>query len=334
MIKLKKFLLLLISVFIFACGGGEEEPSDQPNTKPSASQQPALSLVAMPDFSPDSAYAFIARQVSFGPRIPNSPEHQIAGDWLIDKLGSYTDTVFVQAFSKKAWDGEVLYGRNIIGSFNPNATDRIMLSAHWDTRPQADMDPMDRNAQMDGANDGASGVGVLIEIARVLSSENFDLGVDIIFWDLEDYGASGVADSYCYGSQHWSNNHHIPGYDAHYGILLDMVGSKGATFRRETYSTEYAYDLVNVVWQLAGKMGHSEFVQLNTTTPIIDDHYYLNSMAGIPTVNIIDYREMSFAPTWHTRDDNMMNIDKEVLRAAGETTLQVVYQEIAGKPVI
>lgn len=324
--------VLFLALILWGCPNGEE-PQEGPN-KPPSNNQPSLSLVPMPNFSPDSAYAFIEQQVAFGPRIPNTTAHLAAGNWLIDKLGIYTDTVFIQPLNIKAWNGEMLKGKNIIGSFNPDAERRIMLSAHWDTRPEADMDPLDRSASLDGANDGASGVAVLIEIARILAEENFDLGVDIVLWDLEDYGVSGYPDSYCLGSQYWSNNKHVAGYKAKYGILLDMVGAKGATFRREVHSTEYAYNLVNQVWAIAAKMGHSEFVQQQTNTPIIDDHYYINSMAGIPTIDIIDYREMSFAPTWHTQDDNLMNIDKESLRAAGETVLQVVYQEIAGNQVI
>ncbi len=331
--KLKQTLVLsFIAIFFFACDS-EKKPDENLTPAVNNTTSSTFKLVSMPKFVPDSAYYFIEKQVNFGPRIPNTNAAQQAGDWLIEKMASYADTVYVQSFSVRAWNGDNLTGRNIIASFNPDAERRIMLSAHWDTRPSADMDPDDRNAEMDGANDGASGVGVLIEIGRLLVDQEFNIGIDIAFWDIEDYGASGIPDSYCYGSQHWSANPHLEGYKAEYGILLDMVGAKGAQFRRETHSTEYAYELVNQVWMIAGKLGHSEFTQLGTSTPIVDDHYYINIIAGIPTIDIIDYREYGFAPSWHTTDDNLQGIDKEVLRAAGETVLQVVFQEINEQPV-
>ena len=236
------------------------------------------------DFNVDSAYIYIAQQVALGPRVPNTPAHKACADYLIEKMHGFCDTLIVQDFTVKAYNGTLLNGKNIIGSFRPELTSRILLGAHWDSRPYADHDPnpANRRTPIDGANDGASGIGVLMEIARQLSLKNPEIGVDIIFFDVEDYGApqddenSYQGEFWCLGSQYWAKNQHIQNYKARYGILLDMVGGKNAVFTREGTSNYFAPDILNKVWNIAMKLGYTAYFKNIETPPITDDHLYIN----------------------------------------------------------
>ena len=193
-----------VALVFISCNG-----CDSSSNKPSTPTPPSTVMVQVntPKFNTDSAFAFVKQQVDFGPRIPNTKAHVECGNWMIDKLKEFADTVIVQSFQVRAFDGKVLNSRNIVGSFHPDLGNRIILCAHWDTRPFADQDTQRKNEPIDGANDGASGVGVLLEVARQLSIANPNLGVDIILFDVEDYGQPDdsefptMEDSYCLGSQ-------------------------------------------------------------------------------------------------------------------------------------
>ncbi|MDR1459271.1 MAG: M28 family peptidase [Bacteroidales bacterium] len=294
--------------------------------------------IQTPDFDEDSAYYFVKRQVDFGPRVPNTKEHRECGDFLLNALKKYADTTTYQSLEIRAYHGVLLRGRNIVGIFNPNAHKRILLAAHWDSRPFADHDPNPDNHRrpIDGANDGASGVGVLLEIARQLHINHPLVGVDIIFFDLEDYGEpederfSYTGNNWCLGSQSWSKNPHVKNYRAQYGILLDMVGGENAQFTREGTSCEYAPDIVNKVWNRANILGFSSYFQNRESSPIIDDHLYINRMRNIPTIDIIEWSSSSgsgFNKHWHTMNDNISNIDKKTLSTVGKVVLSVIYDE-------
>ena len=225
--------------------------------------------------------------------------------------------------------------QNIVASFNPDAKKRVLLCAHWDTRPWADEDIVDQDKPILGANDGGSGVGVLIEIARQLSQNPIDLGVDIVLFDAEDYGNSDIVDSYCLGSQYWSKKPHIPGYKAKYGILLDMVGAEGAYFFQEGVSMHYAADVVKKVWETAHKAGYRQYFIFNQFdfSQLTDDHLYVNRYAKIPCIDIIQYDKNNpkgFGSFWHTHEDNMNIISTATLKAVGQTVLEVLYREAAG----
>ncbi len=297
-----------------------------------------------PPFSADSAYKYTADQVAFGPRVPNTEAHRKAGDYLIETLRSFGAQVTVQEFESMAFDGTMLKMRNIIGAINPEAKKRIMLAAHWDTRPWADKDYQRKDEPIDGANDSASGVGILLEIARVInrSQEKPGVGVDIVLFDGEDYGydestqrskvnrlANSGTDSWCLGSQYWAKNKHVPNYKAEFGILLDMVGSKTAKFAKDESSRNYAGSVLDKVWSVAKQIGYgSYFVNVNTPG-ITDDHDYVNQ-AGIPMIDIIEYNPISndyFAPYHHTHQDNMNIIERRSLKAVGQTVLEVIYRE-------
>jgi len=327
----KIFFLFIPIFFLYLISCQETQEKKQSDTKPIQKK------VKVPQFNADTAYYYIEKQVAFGPRVPNTKTHQACATYLIDQLSVFTDTVIEQKARVRAYNGTILNISNIIGSFNPKNTNRILLCAHWDTRPIAekDPDPAKRNLPIDGANDGASGVGVLLEIARQISMLPLEIGIDIIFFDAEDYGQPHdsplpyVEDSWALGSQFWAKNPHKPGYFAKYGILLDMVGAADAKFYKEAYSRQYAEHYVNLVWQKAELLGYHNYFVNQNTGPITDDHYYINTIINIPTLNIIHYDRQTgtgFFPYWHTHEDNMDKIDKKTLEAVGQTLLHVIYE--------
>ncbi|MTI31044.1 M28 family peptidase [Xanthovirga aplysinae] len=321
------FILILASC-------GKKKPGNQ-ETKVS---EEVKKVINVPAFNADSAYEFVKKQVDFGPRVPNSAAHRACGDYLIETLKKFGAKVKVQEFDANAYDGTKLFLRNIIGSFNPEKKRRILLAAHWDTRHVADKDEINPDQPIDGANDGASGVGVLLEIARAIHSNQApDVGIDIIFFDGEDYGVPNSyrgpisgGTTWCLGSQYWAKNKHESNYTAYYGILLDMVGAKGAQFYREGYSMEYAPNIVDKVWKEAASLGYGQFFVPINTVEITDDHQFVNQ-AGIPMIDIIPYDPSSpdgFFPDYHHRHkDNMDIIDKTTLAAVGETVLHTIYKE-------
>ncbi len=335
---MNKFNVLYFCAIFFwltACGETQKEKTSQKkqNDLNAFVHKPA----EVPEFNADSAFAYIVDQLAFGPRVPNTPAHKACGEYLANKLRKFTDTVYIQKARARAYDGTVLNIKNIIGAIQPENHNRILLCAHWDTRhiAEKDPDPALRDKPFDGANDGASGVGVLIEIARILKNNPPPIGIDIIFFDAEDYGQPHtdrpyVPDSWALGSQHWARNPHVQGYYAKYGILLDMVGAKDATFLMEGYSMMYAASIVRKVWNTAIRLGYDNYFLMQETNPITDDHYYINTIINIPTINIIHYDRTTvtgFFPEWHTHGDNIDVIDKNTLKAVGQTLLQVIFEE-------
>lgn len=326
--KSRGMWVIVILAVLTACGQGSNEVQQdvvQQEYRP------------VPSFSADSAYAFIQKQVDFGPRVPNTPEHRQTGEWLQEKLASYGWEVIPQKFTAQSYDGKELQLTNIIASFQPELKKRIILAAHWDTRRIADKDTERIDEPIDGANDGGSGVGVLLEIARAISGaeEQLNVGIDIILFDGEDDGrpqhAPGGGDDskwWCLGSQHWSRTPHEAGYSAFYGILLDMVGATGARFYREGVSMQYASNIVQKVWKNGHHLGYSDFFQMRDSHAITDDHIPVNEIANIPMINIIDYSpDRGFGHYHHTHMDNMDIIDKHTLKVVGETVLFTIYQE-------
>jgi len=317
-------LVAFLSVSTFAFFSCEESKNIPPPPKETKA------VVQPPTFNADSAFAYIAKQVSFGPRIPNTPGHIQCSDYLVLKLKKFGATVYEQDFQTKAFDGKLLRAKNVIGSFNPEAKKRLLLAAHWDTRPWSDEDAKFPLKPFDGANDGASGVGILLEIARIISQsvQKPSVGIDIILFDAEDYGKSGAEDSYCLGAQYWAKNKHLPNYSAYYGILLDMVGAKNASFNKEGVSMQYAPSIVNKVWDKASSLGYGNYFTSKQVGSITDDHYYVNKIAKIPMIDIIDYSDSDgFGDFWHTQEDNLTVIDKATLNAVGQTLLHVIYNE-------
>ncbi|MCS7152342.1 MAG: M28 family peptidase [Bacteroidia bacterium] len=291
---------------------------------PLPSSPPPVSIPAdRPAFSADSAYAHIVQQLKFGMRIPGTPAHKKTGDWLVATLQRYGARVHQQVGTYK---GTPI--RNIIASFGPEGGKRILLSAHWDSRPYADRESQNAQAPVPGANDGASGVAVLLELARLMAQKPLPYPVDIIFWDAEDLGREGVEDSYCLGSQYWlTAPQPYPPRAYAWGIHLDMVGGRNATFFQEGYSRKHAPFLVERLWAVADQLGYKRYFPPLPAEPIVDDPFYLSERGGIPMVNIIqrDPTGAGFFPEWHTTRDDLSVIDKATLQAVGEVLVAFLY---------
>jgi Zn-dependent M28 family amino/carboxypeptidase len=322
--RLIGFLILFVT--IVACNSNKDKFVEK---------KPKVKL-EVPNFNSDSAYFFVEQQVNFGPRVISSKAWDNCSKYLTNKLESYNAKVIVQQAPITTYDQKNHTLRNIIGSYSPEKNNRIALFAHWDSRHVADYDTINTTQPILGANDGGSGVGVLLEIARNLDLKNPKIGVDIIFFDAEDYGQPenskfpNMNDSWCLGSQHWSKNPHKQNYFAKYGILLDMVGGKDAEFWQESISSYYASNIIKKVWDVAHNIGYSNFFIYKNSPQIMDDHYYVNTIAGIPTIDIIEYDPFSktnFNKHWHTHADNMNNVDRKTLKAVGQTVMDVIYSE-------
>ena len=338
-------LSALIAATFLLTGCPDKKATETAETSAPAA---APALPKAPVFNADSAYAFTAKQVAFGPRVPNSKAHIAAGNWLVDKLKSYKLKVMEQPFEAMTFDGTNIHARNIIAQYQPQAVRRVAIFGHWDTRPfaDADLDPKKKNKPMDGASDGASAVAVALEMARILSqlpeAQAPNVGVDFIFFDAEDWGyetttqaglkdqleESATSSSWCLGSQYWAAHLLPAGYKAEYGVLLDMVGAKGGTFTREGTSRENALGPLNKIWNTAARLGYSDYFRYQDTGSITDDHVFANK-AGVPTIDIYHYNNsVDIFPAYHhTTADNMSIIDRKTLKAVGQTMLQSLYVE-------
>ncbi|MEI7501139.1 MAG: M28 family peptidase [Bacteroidota bacterium] len=325
-------LLILISIIFVSCNQQSGRNAAQQET---TAQKPSVKI---PDFNADSAYEAVKAQLAFGPRVPNTPAHSRCAAYLINKLKTFTKDVIVQKGIINAYNNTPLNFQNIIASWKPETNNRILLCAHWDSRPYADHDPDAKNRKkpVDAANDGASGVGVLIEVARQLSLLNPPVGIDIVLFDLEDYGPpqdqimNNADEQWGLGSQFWAKTPHKTDYFARYGILLDMVGAKNATFLMEGYSMQYAADIVKSVWATGNRIGYSSWFLYEQAGFITDDHVPINQIRNIPTINIIHLdknTETGFYPYWHTTGDTFDKIDKNTLKVVGQTLLTVIYEE-------
>lgn len=318
--------LIILVVIIVGC------KSENTQTK----NKVVTSNAKIPEFNADSAYSFVEKQVSFGPRSLSSQGWEDCSVYLEKKLKKYTEEVLVQKAPVTTYDQKQHTIKNIIASFSEEKNNRIVFFAHWDTRPIADHDTKNRDKPILGANDGGSGVGLLLELARHFSREAPNIGVDIILFDAEDYGQPEdssfpiIKNSWCLGSQHWAKNPHKKNYFARYGILVDMVGAKDATFRQEAVSLYYAPKILKKVWKTANQLGYGSYFVYEKSKEIVDDHYYVNTLINIPTIDIIEYdpaTENNFNKHWHTHQDDMENVDKTTLKAVGQTLLNIAYTE-------
>jgi Zn-dependent M28 family amino/carboxypeptidase len=325
-------LLTALTLFAASCN----QPAKQADVKQDS--VPAGPKVSVPDFNADSAIESCRIQLAFGPRVPNTPAHDKCATYLIGKMKSYTEHVTVQKGQVYAYNKTALKFQNIIASFKPETNNRILLCAHWDSRPYADHDPDPKNWRkpVAGANDGASGVGVLIEVARQLSMASPPIGVDIILFDVEDYGPpqdqtfDNSEQFWGQGAQYWAENPHKKDYVAKYGILLDMVGAANATFLMEGFSMQYAADIVKSVWTTGNRIGYSSSFLFENGGLITDDHVPINKIRNIPTIDVIHLDKNSqtgFYPYWHTTEDTFDKLDKNTLKVVGQTLLTVIFEE-------
>jgi hypothetical protein len=326
----KRILLLVpaLALLMAACHGNQPENNDQ-------NAAPAKPIVQAPQFNADTAYRLIEEQVAFGPRVPNTPAHEKAAQYIINKLKQYVKDVEVQKGEVTTYDGKKLAITNIFGYINPKASRRLLLCSHWDSRPFADQDSVDKTKPILAANDAGSGVAIMLEMARQMQQKDPNTGVILFFTDAEDYGAPDYDtlhkdhDSYCLGTQFWAKSLDKNKYYADNGIVLDMVGAKGARFLQEANSLAAAKDFVYKVWSTAYSLGYSNyFIMEQSTWGVIDDHVYISQLGGIPTIDIVDYdasRPKGFAWYWHTHSDDMRVIDKSTLKAVGQTLLTLIY---------
>lgn len=321
--------MLLLGLTAFACddkGKGDEE-------KETVEAQ----VVTDSPFSGDNAYEHVRAQVKFGPRVPNTDGHEACLAYLQETLVATGLEVRTQPMLLTAYDGTQLRATNIIASYKPERKNRALLFAHWDTRPMADHDdnPALRDKPIDGADDGASGTGLLLEMARLIATSDLkNIGVDILLFDAEDYGVPEGVDykgrtetTWALGTQYWTKHPHVEGYMADFGILVDMVGAKDATFYREYFSVNSASRYVNKIWATGRRLGHAKYFINEMGGAITDDHYFVIENLRIPCVNIVNYdptRAKGFGDYWHTHNDNLDNISRETLQAVGETVWQVL----------
>ncbi|WP_316847944.1 M28 family peptidase [Pedobacter psychrodurus] len=323
----KKLLILALFALI-----GFEACQNKTNQNTDDSGEQTVSL-SSPDFNADSAYAYTKAQVDFGPRIPGTLAHQKCADYLVTKLKSFGAEVSIQGQKMQTYDGKSFQLKNIVAAFNPDQKERVLITAHWDARPfsDKDTDPANQGKAFDAANDGASGVAVILEMARQIQEKQPNVGVDFVLWDLEDYGKADDETpddvTWCLGSQYWAKKAIATGYKALYGINLDMVGGGNAQFTQDEISRQAAPNVVNKVWEIGDEIGYASYFTSIPSGKLVDDHFWMNK-AGVPSIDIIHYNDNSgFYINWHTQLDNLANIDKNTLKATGQTVLETIYRE-------
>jgi glutaminyl-peptide cyclotransferase len=315
---------IIVPAMLVNAGCTKSSDSDSNSIDPKkASAQNEKTVIDRPlQFSGQTAFGHVEKQVSFGPRTAESTGHQKTLEWISDHLKTAGFKVQIQEKPVIPSGAQKFTAKNIIGSLGEGSR-RLLLTAHWDTRPNSDQDANEKlkNKPVLGANDGGSGVGVLLEIARIFGKEKLpsDVGLDLIFFDAEDLGEYRNPTSFCLGSQAWGREPHVSGYSAQMSINLDMVGAKGAVFPREKYSIMQAATWVTRLWETAAELGYGKIFINDEDGPVVDDHFYVASLRGIPSVNVIHFDQGRFFPGWHTQQDDMRYISKETLEAVGRT---------------
>jgi len=302
-------LLLLIA----ACGGADEQGGAAVAVR-----------VDRPTFNAARAFGDLRAQVAFGPRVPGTDGHSRQLEWMVELLTSLADTVFLDEFDHVTTTGEALSLTNVVARFGMDTDRRLLLLTHWDTRPKADQsrDDEDREKPVPGANDGASGTAVLLELARMFAEQAPSGGVDLLFSDGEDYGPT-TADMFL-GAVHY-----VEGRGAedppNFAVLLDMVGDADPRFPVEAYSLEAAPQLVQRLWGIASDLGYRRYFPLDETSRVVDDHLKFID-AGIPTIDVIDFDYGSGNGLWHTPEDTPDKTSAQTLFMVGDVVAEFVYR--------
>jgi len=308
---------LIIIVFIFFSCKDQKLPQEERK-------------VNVPVFNSDLAYEHIEKKIGFGPRRMNSESHELCKDWLSKMLQDLGFVVEEQTFEATAYNQELLKGTNIHGVYNPKIKERVLLCAHYDTRHIADKDTINQDKPIDGADDGASGVAVILEIARLITDLQIPMGLDVVFFDAEDHGSDQARQDYTWGlgSQYWAKQIIETDYEYKYGILLDMVGAKNATFRKEEFSMRSAGKVVHQIWDLADQMGKDKYFVNHEIGKITDDHRFIIEKTDIPMVDIINVSQSGFFGHYHHKhSDNLDIIDKKTLSAVGQVITAQIIRE-------
>ncbi len=280
-----------------------------------------------PVFDGETAFDYLLKQTNFGPRNPGSKGHNNCKNWLINFAKKNSDEVVLQEFigyDPKTKDKIPM--TNIIARFDPKNTERIMLSAHWDTRPWADMGNYKRNEPISGANDGASGIAVLLHIMELLNEKDLDFGVDIVLWDGEDLGRPNHTYEFCQGSRYYSSNIILP--KPQEGILIDMIGDAELEVFFEGNSMEANPDLMINIWNIASKLNYGNYFKKKYGPIIYDDHVPLSYIAEIPTIDIIDFKYPNKNINyWHTHDDTADKCSPKSLQIIGDVLIYWLYNK-------
>ena len=314
--------IVLIAVFSVGCKTDSSKANKTESIEKTTRRK-------VPKFDQEKAYQNIEKQVSFGHRYPGTQAHKDLIKYLTAELTKLTDKVITQDFKVDFLDEKGVDATNIIGIINPDKKKRILLAAHFDTRKIAEKDenPDMQDKPILGADDGGSGVGVLLEIARLIKENGIDIGVDFILFDAEDNGLDG--EGWCLGSEYWAKKPHVANYKAEFGILLDLVGAKNAEFGKEQTSLQYAGTYVNKIWKLAERMSFSNYFIDFEPGPVMDDHVNVIKYRRIPMLDIINMSNLNdregFGHYHHTHQDNMDIIDKNTLRAVGKVVTATIY---------
>ena len=274
------------------------------------------------EFSGPTAFQYVQQQMAFGPRIPNTPGHIKTGDWLLSELRARADTVVVQSFQQKTSKGQTLKLRNFFARFRPQASDRILFVAHWDTRPFADKSANlgQQRLPVPGANEGASGVAVLLAIADALKAKPATVGVDLLFVDEEDYGHFADSTETLLGARYFAR-HLPPGYSTLFAVLFDMVGDRDLQIFQEGYSVQNAPEVVQRVWQTADRLGYGSVFVKRVNQTLTDDHVPLQA-AGIRAIDVIDFD----FPYHHTTEDTIDKVSAESLQIVGNVAVALIRQ--------
>ncbi len=328
---MKYILIVILTALLGACGGKSGRNAGGPDT---------ITLAPCPTFNTDTCMKYIQEQCDFGPRVTGSEAAKLCRQYLAGQFRRLGAEVSEQQADVTLWDGSVLPASNIIARLNPGNQDRILICSHWDSRPWADNDEDEQNHRtpVPAANDGASGVAMMMEICRLLQQKPIRVGIDFVCFDAEDMGTpqwaeteESTSDTWCLGSRFWAERAREEGYRARYGILLDMVGGRGSVFPAEKVSQEYAQPVASLMIRLGNQLGYGHYFPLNREGGyLMDDHVNVNRIARIPCIDIVPYftdGPSSFGPTWHTVNDTPENIDPNVLEAVGQTLTQLIYNE-------
>jgi hypothetical protein len=292
-------ILAVLAIAAIACGGGGAQ---------------------RPPFDGRAALGYVEAQLAFGPRVPNTEGHRRAGDWIERHLRERADTVEVQAFTHLTTGGDTLRLRNFIGRFRPDVRDRILFVAHWDTRPRADRSANlgQQRLPVPGANDGASGVALLLAVADALDARPPSFGVDLLFVDGEDYGDFAQGDDVLIGSRQYARTMDRSQAPL-FAVVWDMIGDRDLRIFQEGYSVSAAPEVVDRVWRTAAALGHERIFRPTVSYTVVDDHVPLQE-AGVRAIDVIDFDY----PYWHTTDDTIDKVSAESLQAVGEVALALV----------
>ncbi|MBR3433915.1 MAG: M28 family peptidase [Bacteroidaceae bacterium] len=328
---MKYILIVILTALLGACGGKSGRNAGGPDT---------ITLAPCPTFNTDTCMKYIQEQCDFGPRVTGSEAAKLCRQYLAGQFRRMGATVEEQQANVTLWDGSERPACNIIARLNPGNQDRILICSHWDSRPWADNDEDEQNHRtpVPAANDGASGVAMMMEICRLLQQKPVKTGIDFVCFDAEDMGTpqwaeteESTSDTWCLGSRFWAERAREEGYRARYGILLDMVGGRGSVFPAEKVSQEYAQPIASLMIRLGNQLGYGHYFPLNREGGyLMDDHVNVNRIARVPCIDIVPYftdGPSSFGPTWHTVNDTPENIDPNVLEAVGQTLTQLIYNE-------